>query len=46
MRGNDYIRNVTECIEKAWSTQEEKIRFFLGGYGGFDRFAAACAPTG
>ena len=25
MRGNDYIRNVTECIEKAWSTQEEKI---------------------
>ena len=26
MRGNDYIRNVTECIEKAWSTQEEKIR--------------------
>lgn len=26
MRGNDYIANVTECIEKAWRTQEDKIR--------------------
>lgn len=26
MRGTDYIKNVTECIEKAWSTQEDKIR--------------------
>lgn len=26
MRGNDYIKNVGECIERAWSTQEEKIR--------------------
>ena len=26
MRGNDYILNVTECINKAWQTQEKKIR--------------------
>lgn len=26
MRGTDYIKNVTECIERAWKTQEHKIR--------------------